>query len=117
MARTRSGLIRDALHQIAVTADDIHVVIGEVETWPIEAACHPLTCYSHAHTSSNALAEGTGRGLNPEVQRYSGWPAHLLSSCRKRLMSSSVTDRWPSVSYLRIDGLHASEVQKGIPQH
>jgi hypothetical protein len=35
----------------------------------------------------------------PEVQRYSGWPAHLLSSCRKRLMSSRGTARSPSVSY------------------
>ena len=28
----------------------------------------------------------------PDVQRYSGWPGHLLSSWRKRLMSSSVTE-------------------------
>src|SRR5215470_6140155 len=36
----------------------------------------------------------------PEVHRYSGCPGHLLSSCRKCLMSSSVTDKCPRVSYL-----------------
>ena len=41
----------------------------------------------------------------PDVQRYSGWPAHLLSSCRNRLMSSSVTDDCPSVSYFGLTAL------------
>jgi hypothetical protein len=35
----------------------------------------------------------------PEVQRYSGWPGHRLSSWRKRLMSSRGTESSPSVSY------------------
>ena len=34
----------------------------------------------------------------PDVQRYSGCPGHLLLSCRKFLMSSSVTLSFPSVS-------------------
>ena len=41
----------------------------------------------------------------PEVQRYSGWPGQLLSSWRKRLMSSSVTDGSPSVSYFGLTAL------------
>jgi hypothetical protein len=41
----------------------------------------------------------------PEVQRYSGWPGHLLSSWRKRLMSSSDTDSSPSTSYLGFTAL------------
>src|SRR6478672_10426465 len=41
----------------------------------------------------------------PEVQRYSGWPGHLLSSCRKRLMSSSVTEGSPRRSYFRLTDL------------
>src|SRR5437899_8489538 len=36
----------------------------------------------------------------PEVQRYSGWPGHLLSSWRKRSMPSSFTESSPKVSYL-----------------
>ena len=35
----------------------------------------------------------------PEVQRYSGCPAHLLLSWRKRLRSSSCTESSPSRSY------------------
>ena len=35
----------------------------------------------------------------PETHRYSGWPGALLSSWRKRRMSSSVTEGSPSRSY------------------
>ena len=41
----------------------------------------------------------------PVVQRYSGWPGHLLSSWRKCLMSSSGTDGSPSVSYFGLTAL------------
>src|SRR5690348_7728719 len=41
----------------------------------------------------------------PEVQRYSGWPGHLLSSWRKRLMSSRDTESSPSTSYLGLTDL------------
>src|SRR6476660_5135287 len=35
----------------------------------------------------------------PLVQRYSGWPGHLLSSWRNFLISSSGTEGVPKVSY------------------
>ena len=53
----------------------------------------------------------------PEVQRYSGWPGHLLSSWRNRLMSSSVTDCVAERLVLGIDRLHAGQMQHGVEQH
>jgi hypothetical protein len=51
----------------------------------------------------------------PEVQRYSGWPGHLLSSWRKRLMSSSVTDS--SQLLVLFDRLDAGQMQHRVEQH
>jgi hypothetical protein len=41
----------------------------------------------------------------PEVHRYSGCPGQRLSSCLKRLMSSSVTAIWPKRSYCLLTAL------------
>src|SRR5271165_4798168 len=41
----------------------------------------------------------------PDVQRYSGWPGHLLSSWRNFLRSSTETASSPNVSYLRLTAL------------
>src|SRR6516162_997696 len=41
----------------------------------------------------------------PDVQRYSGCPGHLLSSCRKRFISSRLTDTSPNLSYFALTAL------------
>ncbi len=47
---------------------------------------------------ANPVPSGPVVASTPEVHRYSGWPGHLESSCRKPLMSSRVTDGSPRVS-------------------
>ena len=53
----------------------------------------------------------------PDVQRYSGWPGHLLSSWRKRLMSSRPTVGVPSRSYSGFTAFTFGQMQHRIQQH
>ena len=53
----------------------------------------------------------------PVVQRYSGWPGHLLSSWRNFLMSSSDTVGVPSALVRRVDRLGLRQVQHRVQQH
>ena len=51
----------------------------------------------------------------PDVQRYSGWPGHRLSSCRKFFRSSR--ERKLAQGFVfAIDRLHAGQVEKRIKQ-
>ena len=68
MAGERSGLRADALHQAAVAAYGVDVVVEEVEAGPVVAAGEPLARDRHADAGGNALPQRTGGRLDPETQ-------------------------------------------------
>ncbi len=63
-ARKRTGLVRDAFHQAAVTKKYIGVVIDDVVTISVELAGQHLFGNRHADGVSDALTEWTGRGFH-----------------------------------------------------
>src|SRR5262249_61731919 len=65
MAGQRSGFGADALHQAAITADGVNVVIEEIEARAIIAVGQPLASDRHADAGGNALAQRAGGGLDP----------------------------------------------------
>ena len=114
----RGRFAAHALHHAAVASQRIYVVVEHVESRPVEILRHPLGRRWPSRRWWQRLGpSGPVVVSMPDVQRYSGWPGHLLSSCRKFLMSSSVTLTSPSVSYSRVDGLHLGQVQQRIQQH
>src|ERR1039457_4797821 len=60
MARERRSLLRDAFHQVAVTADRIRVVIDDLVPGPVEARGEPRLGDRHADAIAEALAEWAG---------------------------------------------------------
>src|SRR5436305_12401720 len=80
--RDRRGFRRDALHQVAVTADAVDLVIEDLVPGPVEERPQVFSGDGHAHRIAKALAQGAGRGLNArgqQVLRMAGRPAAPLA--------------------------------------
>ena len=78
VAGERGGLVRDALHQVAVAADRVDVEVEELEAGAVEARRQPLARRSPSRRwSRSPWPSGPVVVSTPEVQRYSGWPGHL----------------------------------------
>ena len=60
----RSGLMRDAFHQIAVAAERISVVIHNLETGLVVDGSQMPLCHGHAHRHADTLAERAGGHFN-----------------------------------------------------
>ena len=64
MAGERGGFVGDALHQVAVAAKGVDVVVEQIEAGPIEMGGEPALGDRHADAVAAALAERAGRGLD-----------------------------------------------------
>src|SRR5215510_3048184 len=74
MRRERCRFGADALHQAAVAAHRVDLVIENVKAWTIVAVGKPLLRQRHADARGNALPERTGSGFDagdPVVFRMS----------------------------------------------
>src|SRR6185295_3974750 len=58
------GLARDALHHVAVAAQDVDVVVKEVEAGPIEVAVQPTLRDGHADRRGDTLTQRASGGLD-----------------------------------------------------
>src|SRR5262249_46372800 len=59
-----SRLARHAFHQVAVSANGVHVEIENVETRAVVIFPEPFAGNRHAHAVSRALSQRTGRGFD-----------------------------------------------------
>src|SRR5581483_184045 len=64
VSRQGRGLAGNALHHVAVAAHREHAVVEHVKTRTIERRREPSPGYRHADARGDALAQGTGRGLD-----------------------------------------------------
>ena len=132
MAGQRDRLVADAFHQAAVAGDDVGVVVdGRRRTAP-RAAAPPAPCRPRCRGPGRA---GRSSSRSPVAWPYSGWPAVLEPSCRKRRISSIVMsakpvrcssayssiEPWPADSTKRSRsgqcGSAGIEFQEARPQH
>ncbi len=94
---------RDALHQAAVPAHRVDVVVVDLEAGPVVPVGEPLPGDGHAHAGGDALPEGPRRGLDagyPVVFRVPGGPAVQLPEV------SDVVEGHRDVSQSLVVGVH-----------
>src|SRR6266540_4025650 len=51
------SLRRDALHQVAIADEPVHVMVDDVVPRTVEVACKELLCYRHSDSVREALAQ------------------------------------------------------------
>ena len=109
MAGERGRLRADALHQAAVAADRVDVVVEEVEARPVVAAGQPLPRDRHADAGGDALPQRTGRRLDARH------PVILRMARRLAVELAEVADvverdrRLAEALVLRVHGLGARQ--------
>ena len=64
MPGDRGGLGGDALHQVAVRADRVDVVVEQRQLGPVQVLTEVAAAHRHADGVRHALAEGPGGGLD-----------------------------------------------------
>src|SRR5215472_2698952 len=64
MTGKRCRFRRNSLHQTAISANGVDVVVEDFEAGFIEAASEPLLADSHADARGNTLAQWSSRGLD-----------------------------------------------------
>ena len=102
MARERDRLLADALHQAAVAADDISVVIDDIAA---EAFGEQALREREAHRVAEPLAERAGRGLDAAGVTVFGVAGGAAAELAKMLQ---FVERHVGVT---------GEMQQGIEQH
>ena len=116
MAGQRRRLAGDALHQIAVAANRVDVVIEQRETRPIVMRAEEPRRDRHADTVAAALAERPGGGLDAggmAVFRMPGRDAVELAEIFDVIEAhcGKISDALP------VDAPHLGQVQQRIEQH
>ena len=100
MSGQRGGLVRDAFHHVAVAAQSVDVEVDQVlESGLVEVRRQEALGHGHAHGVGNALAERSGRGLDPGRQPVFGMSGALAVQLAKLLHVLQRDGRVPSVSY------------------
>ncbi len=97
-------LVRDTLHQAAVTREGIGVVIDDRVFGPVEPGGKGTLSDSHAHGVRQALTEGAGRGLDP-------WRIAILGMARRSAVQLTEVLQFLDRQVV------AGEVQQGIDEH
>ncbi len=116
VAGQRRRLGRDPLHQVAVAAQRVHVVVEHVEAGPVEPRRQPASGDGHAHRRRRARAQRSGGRLHPRrpaVLRVAGAPPVQLAE------PSDVVegDRWPPEGLVGgVDRPDAGQVQRRVQQ-
>ena len=102
MPGQRNRLVAQALHQAAITGDDIGVVIHEIIT---EARIQQPFGQRHADRRRNALAERPSGGLDPRRVAIFGMPRRVRSPLPE------------CPELVQCHGLIAGQVQQRVEQH
>ena len=101
MARDGDGLLRDALHEIAVRGQHIGVMVHQIAKFGVQHALGQ----GHAHGGGDALPQRAGGGLD------AGRVVHLGMAGGERAQLAEIADL--------LDGhaLLAREIEEGVEQH
>src|SRR5262245_57430563 len=117
MGSERRGLRCHALHQTAIAANGINVVVEDLETGPVVSAGEPLLRDRHADACGHALSQRAGRGLD------AGYPVILRMTRRLTVElteTADVVDRDRGLSQpfiIRVHCLCAGQMEYGPEQH
>ena len=112
VAGQRRRFRRDALHQAAVAAHGVDVVVEDLEARPVVAVGEPLLRDGHAHAGRHALPERAGGGLHardPVVFRMPGRLAVELAEV------ADVVERHRGLPQPLVVGIH--RLRPGQMQH
>ena len=116
MTGQRRGFAGDALHQIAVAANRVDVVVEQRETRPVVMRAEQARRDRHADAVAAALAERPGRGLDAggvAVFRMAGRDAVELAE----ILDVVEAHRRTIGDALPVDAPHLGQVQQRIEQH
>ena len=116
MAGQRSGFVADALHQVAVAAQGINVVVEQRVAGTIEIRGQPALRDRHAHAVADPLAQRAGGRLHArgiEILRMPRAAAAELPEASDFIQRHRQLVGWLATD----DLLHAAQVQQGVEQH
>src|SRR5258705_5229174 len=105
MTGQRCRFRRNALHQAAISANGVNVVVEDLEAGLIEVAGKPLLGDGHADARGDALAQWASRGLDarhPVVLWVTGRLAVELAE------APNVVERYRWISQPFIFGIHST---------
>src|SRR5262249_41159357 len=117
MAGQRCRFGRNTLHQAAITANGIDVVVEDLETGLVVTAGEPLLGDRHPDAGGNALPQGTSRSLDarhPMIFRVTGRLAVELAE------PADVVERHRGLTQSFVVGVHgsrAAEMKRRPKQH
>ncbi len=65
MPSERGGFTGDPLHEVAVAAEDVDIIIEQLKSGSVEVLGHPPARHSHAHARRHALPQWSSRSFHP----------------------------------------------------
>src|SRR5262245_26627649 len=117
MSGHRCGLTGHTLHHVAVSAQNVDVVVKEVEAWPIEMAGSPMRGDGHADTGGHTLPQRAGGRLDTRGPAVLGM---TWASAVELSKASDVFQRHGLLTDYFVLGIHrldAGEVQQRVEKH
>ena len=117
MAGERCRFVRDALHQVAVAAEDVDVVVEELEAGPVEVRRLPLAGDRHPDRCRDALPEWASGRLHARRPAVLGMACRLRVELAERLDVVEGHRLSPEDLVVGIDGLHPGQIEQGVEEH
>src|ERR1700677_3480195 len=95
----RRSLLRDPLHQVAVAADGVRVMIDDVMPWPVITRSQPRLRDRHPHAIAETLPERPGRNFHTRrttalrVARRLAVPlSEALDLCQRKVVAGQMQE-------------------------
>ena len=117
MAGQRGGFRADALHQAAVAANGVDVVVEDLVVRPVVPAGQPLARDRHADAGGNPLTQRTGRRLDSRDPVIFRMPRRLAVELAEMADVVERDRRLAQPLVLRIHRAGARQMQDGPQQH
>src|SRR5258705_7069255 len=117
MTGQRCRFRRNALHQAAISANGVDVVVEDLEAGLIEVAGKPLLGDGHADARGDALPQWASRGLYARHPVVLGVTGRLTVELAK---APDVVERYRRLSQSFVFGIHstrAAEMERRPQQH
>src|SRR5262245_15423111 len=117
MTGQRCRFRRNTLHQAAISANGVDLVVEDLEAWLVETIGKPLLRDRHPHAGGDALSQWAGRGLDPRHPMVFRVSWRLTVELAK---SADVVERHRGLPQPFIVGIHgpgAAEMEHRPEQH
>ena len=111
------GLAADSFHEIAITAERIHVVVENFEPRTVVTRLQPLGRDGHSHTVANTLAQRARGGFNARSVAILRVARSLAIELAKTL---KIVERngWTIKDLIfGVNGFYAREIEHRVQQH